>query len=249
MEEGGVSLVAVAVPPAGSPWRVTQGGQRPPAPLTASPRPGTLQRRTRHPIQTGRSPDAAVHVQTACRTRSDPVCGRDRRPQHDPGGLCRGVGGRHPDHAAHRRSPAAGRPALDHFALVGLPGFLRVRVGGPASPCQPGAPRSRLRVLRPRAGRRRRRTRRPGRPALGRRSEDGVAIGGAVALEGHPRRSRLAAVAPGAGAGIGTAAERAGDLPDGAVPGFGGSLLSSSTTCSPRPSAASPPRCGGRWRP
>ena len=36
----------------------------------------------------------------------------------------------------------------------------------------------------------------------------------------------IAAIAPGAGAGIRAAAERAGDLPDGAVPGLGGRLFS-----------------------
>ena len=50
-----------------------------------------------------------------------------------------------------------------------------------------------------------------------RRTQDGVAARRAVGAQGGSGHSGLAAIAPGAGAGIRPAVERAGDLPDGAV--------------------------------
>src|SRR5882672_11088649 len=98
-----------------------------------------------------------------------------------------------------------------------MPGLLRVRMGGPASPRLYDATRIGLSDIRPRAGGRRGRHGDTARDHPWCESQDGLAAGRVLGAEGGPGYSGIAAVAPGAGAGIRTAAERAGDLPDGAV--------------------------------
>src|SRR3981081_8398 len=98
-------------------------------------------------------------------------------------------------------------------------------MGGPASPSLYGAARIGLRDIRPRAAGRRRRRGDTARDHPWRESEDRLAVGCVLDAEGGPGHSGIAATAPGAGAGIRTTAERAGDLPDGAVPRLGGGAL------------------------
>ena len=109
---------------------------------------------------------------------------------------------------------------------VGVPGLLCVRMGGPASPRLSAHRGWGYAAIRPRAGGCRRRGRGAARARAWRRSQNGMAAGRVLAAQGGPGDSGLAAVAPGAGAGIRAAVERAGDLPDGAVPGLGGGLFS-----------------------
>ena len=70
-----------------------------------------------------------------------------------------------------------------------------------------------------------RRGRDAARAGVRRRSQDGLAAGVLVGAQGGPGHSGTAAIAPGAGAGIRPAAERAGDFPDGAVSGLGRGLF------------------------
>src|SRR3984957_7938584 len=98
-------------------------------------------------------------------------------------------------------------------------------MGGAASPRVSCPARLGLRLIRPRAGGRRRRRRHPACPRPWRRSEIGVASRRHLDGQGGPGDSRIAAVAPGAGAGIRAAAERAGDFPDGAVTRLGGAVF------------------------
>jgi len=109
---------------------------------------------------------------------------------------------------------------------MGMPGFLCVRVGGPASPRGSGATRMGLCGIRPRAGRCRRRCSRTARPHPWSQSQIGVAAGHILDAQGGSGDSGIAAVAPGAGAGIRAALERAGDFFDGAFPGLGGGAFS-----------------------
>src|SRR5580704_12937282 len=97
-------------------------------------------------------------------------------------------------------------------------GFLRVRVGGPAAPPLSGASRMELRVIGPRVGGSRRRARGAASHDAGHQLKNGVATQRVVDAQGGAGDSGPATIAPGAGAGIRTHPERAGDLPDGAVP-------------------------------
>src|SRR6266480_3665606 len=90
-------------------------------------------------------------------------------------------------------------------------------MGGPASPRRSGATWMDLRAIRPRFGGRRRGRGDTARPHVWHESKIGVAAGHLLDAQGGPGHSGIAAVAPGAGAGIRTAVERAGDFPDGAV--------------------------------
>src|SRR6266436_1688411 len=94
-------------------------------------------------------------------------------------------------------------------------------MAGPASPRLSGATWMELRDIRPRPGGRRRRPGRAGRHDSWGQCENCLAARHLLDVQGGSRDSGLAAVAPGAGAGIGAAVERAGDFPDGVVPGRG----------------------------
>src|ERR1700730_5100504 len=91
----------------------------------------------------------------------------------------------------------------------------------PASPRLSDAAWMGLWVIRPRAGGRRRRPGGTARPRPRRESQNGMAAGHILDVQGGPGNSGTTAVAPGAGAGIRAAVERAGDLSDGAVSRLG----------------------------
>src|SRR2546430_10522059 len=107
-----------------------------------------------------------------------------------------------------------------------MPGLLPVRMGGTASVRVQGGSLVDLRIVGPWAARR----------LLGgghtacarpwRQSQIGVVARHILDVQGGSGDSGIAAVAPGAGAGIRAALERAGDLPDGVVSGFGSHVFS-----------------------
>src|SRR6201989_2587375 len=101
-----------------------------------------------------------------------------------------------------------------------MPGLLRVRMGGPASPRFSRPARLELRVFGARSGGCLRRGRGAAGACLWRQSEDGLAVRRFLDAQGGAGDSGAAAVAPGSGGGIGPAAERAGDLLDGALSGL-----------------------------
>src|SRR6266851_1686917 len=94
-------------------------------------------------------------------------------------------------------------------------------MGSAASPRRSDAAWMGLCFIRPRAGGRRRRPGGTARPRPRRESQNGVAARHIVDVQGGPGNSGTTAIAPGAGAGIRAAVERAGDLSDGAVSRLG----------------------------
>src|ERR1035437_2195518 len=99
-------------------------------------------------------------------------------------------------------------------------------MGGPASPRLSGPAHMDLSAFRPLRGGRGRRRRSAARPHPWRQSQIGLAAGRILDAQGGSGDSGIAAIAPGAGAGIRAAPERAGDLPDGAVAVLGGGVFS-----------------------
>ena len=91
-------------------------------------------------------------------------------------------------------------------------------MAGPAAPHGAAGAARPLHVLLRRAGRRVGGAGRAGRPDPRRRAQDGLAAERALGPEGGAGHSRPAPAPPRAGAGIGAAAQRARDLPDGGLP-------------------------------
>ncbi len=165
-------------------------------------------------------------VQAACLPRPGAICGRNRRPQHDQGRLCRRSRSGFAMMLMLTVDPAYEAAAfLGRCDAVGVPGLLHLRMGGAAAPCLRVATRLGLRAVGPWAGGCRCGASRPARAGARRRSQIGVAAGRIVGAQGGSGRARAAAIAPGAGSGIRAALERAGDLPDGAVARLGGGIL------------------------
>src|SRR5471032_2602333 len=113
----------------------------------------------------------------------------------------------------------------------------------PASPRRSDAAWMGLCAIRPRAGGRRRRPGGTARPRPRRESQNGVAAGHILDVQGGPGNSGTTAIAPGVGPGIRAAVQRAGDLPDGAVSRLGVGVFPGTR----RPAGHFRQRAGGLW--
>ena len=198
----------------------------PPAALTRLFCPGTLID-LRPRLKPGFQNDGRCleNVQAAGFSSLGTIRSRDGQPQHDQPGLCCGGGRRRRDGAANDRSGLRAGASRHCRRALALSDLLRLRMGRAASRDRSGRTRAVLSEVGPWRRGRGRRDRGAGGASTRCRTEDGLATCGTMDRQGGARGPRLAPAAARSGAGIGVAPERAGDLPDRAVPRVGRRLL------------------------